>query len=169
MKRKNLVPINLFQCWEIQVNKMEELIFKTKKSDKVFLLLYLGISFLLLSVAFYTYLVKDDLLVFLPIGIIVAMLLFLNFGSQNFFKIIIKENRLTIYFIFKLYSVDIKNITKIRKGETMWSGFHKYGTATKGLIVFAKYQNDLYITPENFPLFVKTLQKINPEIIYEEV
>ena len=160
---------NLYQCWVIQVSKMEEMIFKSKKSDKVFLLLYLGISFLLLSVALYTYLVQDEPLIFLPIGIIVAMLLFLNFSSQHFLKIIINENRLIIQFIFKLYSVEIKNITKIRKGETMWSGFHKYGTATKGLIVFAKYHNDLYITPENFPLFVETLQKINPEIIFEEV
>lgn len=122
MKRKNLVLINLFQCWAIQTNNMEELIFKTKKSDKVFLLLYLGISFLLISVAFYTYLVKDDLLVLLPIGIIVAMLLFLNFGSQNFFKIIIKENRLTIHFIFKLYSVDIKKYyqNKKRRNNVEW-------------------------------------------------
>lgn len=148
---------------------MEEITFKTKKSDKVFLLLYLGISFFLLSIALYTYLVEDDLFVFLPMGIIVVLLLFLHFGSQNFLKIIIKKNRLTIKFLFKLYSVEIKNITKIRKGETMWSGFHKYGTATKGLIVFAKYHNDLYITPENETLFIESLRKINPEIIFETV
>lgn len=169
MKRKNLVLTNLSQCWEIRTNNMEEIIFKTKKMDKVFLSLYLGISIFLLIVASYTFLIEDDIFVFLPMGIIIGLLLFLSFGTQYFLKIIIKENRLIIKLIFKIYSVDINKITKIRKGETLWSGFHKYGTATKGLIIFAKYHNDLYITPENYPLFVENLQKINPDIIVEEV
>lgn len=148
---------------------MQEIIFKTKKIDKIFLLLYLGISLFLMSVAFYTFIKEDYLFVFIPLGLIVVMLMFLSVGSQYFLKIIIKENRLVIKFIFKLYSSEIKNITKIRKGETMWSGLHKYGTTTKGLIIFANYHNDLYITPENEQLFVDTLQNINPEIKFETV
>ncbi|MFC6267808.1 PH domain-containing protein [Frigoriflavimonas asaccharolytica] len=148
---------------------MEEIIFKTKKIDKVFFMLYLGIILLLLSISWYTYLEKDDFFVFLPMGLIIISLLFLSFGGRYFFKIIVKENKLTIRFLFNIYTTEIEKITKIRKGETMWSGFHKYGTGTKGLIIFAKYHNDLYITPENELLFIETLQKINPQIIFENI
>ncbi|MBW8360522.1 MAG: PH domain-containing protein [Weeksellaceae bacterium] len=68
-----------------------------------------------------------------------------------------------------MYETDISKITKIRKGETMWSGFHKYGTATKGLIVFARYKDDLYISPENEELFYQKILEINPEVVIENV
>lgn len=51
----------------------------------------------------------------------------------------------------------------------MWSGFHKYGTATKGLIVFARYKDDLYISPENEELFYQKILEINPEVVIENV
>lgn len=51
----------------------------------------------------------------------------------------------------------------------MWSGFHKYGTATKGLIVFTKFKDDLYITPADEELFLSTILEINPDIVFEKV
>jgi hypothetical protein len=68
-----------------------------------------------------------------------------------------------------LYKSDISKITKIRNGETMWSGFHRYGTTTKGLIIYTKYKDDLYITPENEEDFLKKILEINPNIIIEKI
>ena len=151
------------------MDNMQEIIFKTKKMDRVFLMLYLGIILFLLSISFYTYLEEGDYFVFLPMGLIVILMICLSFGSRFVLKIIVKDNKLTIRFLFNLYTTEIEKITKIRKGETMWSGFHKYGSGTKGLIIFAKFHNDLYITPENELLFIETLQKINPQIIFENI
>ena len=84
-------------------------------------------------------------------------------------KIIIENKELKVVNFFNWYKTDISQITKIRKGETMWSGFHKYGTATKGLIIFARYKNDLYITPENEELFYQKILEQNPDVIIEKV
>ena len=84
-------------------------------------------------------------------------------------KINIEGNFLLIKIIFTVYKTDINKIYKVRKGETMWSGFNKFGTATKGLIIFTKQLNDLYITPEDEELFLNELQKINPNIILEKI
>ena len=81
----------------------------------------------------------------------------------------VEGNFLMVKNVFILYRADIHQITKIRKGETMWSGFHKYGTATKGLIVFTKFKDDLYITPADEELFLSTILEINPDIVFEKV
>ena len=69
---------------------------------------------------------------------------------------------------YTIYKVDIKTITKIQKGNTMWTGFHKHGTATKGLIISSKFKNDLYITPKDEELFLQQLMQINPDIIIKK-
>lgn len=148
---------------------MSEITFKSKKADPTFTALYLLIAFLLLGAAALTLVLEDTAEAFLPMGIISGFLLFLMFASQKYLYIKICGERLSVFFFFKVYSSPIKNITKIRKGETMWSGLHKYGTTTKGLIVFASYANDLYITPENEANFIECLQKINPSIKFETV
>lgn len=68
----------------------------------------------------------------------------------------------------KFYSVQIENITKIKNGETLWVGMHKYGTRTGGLIISAKYKDDLYITPENEAEFLTRILEINPDILFTD-
>lgn len=117
---------------------MNKIIFKTKKIDKTFLSLYLALFIFLSGITFYTYLEKNDAKVFLPMGIIVGVILIMTIASNFCIQIIIKDNFLIVHLFFDIFKTDIRNITKIRKGETMWSGLHKYGTTTKGLIAFFK-------------------------------
>lgn len=146
---------------------MNAIIFKTKKTDKTFRWLYAGLFVFLFVIAFYTYFDNNDPKVFLPMGSIAFGILFLTIAGDFWLRIIVKDHFLIVHFIFDIFKTDIRNITKIRKGETMWSGFHKYGTGTKGLIVFSKFKNDLYITPENEELFFQKLLEIKPDIVIE--
>ena len=148
---------------------MEKIIFKTKKSDRTFTLMYSGVLLFLLAITTSTFIVEKNALVFLPMGIIMSMIFVLAFLTNRWLKIIIENKVLTVHLFFDLYKTDLQNITKIRKGETMWSGFHKYGTCTKGLIVFSRFKNDLYITPENEELFYQKILEINPEVIIEKL
>lgn len=147
---------------------MDDIIFKTKKIDKTFLVLYFGFLLLLMIFALYTYYIEKDFTVFL-IGFIGGLPLMLSFAASLWLKIIIRNDELIIHWFFTIYKTKIQNITKIRKGETMWSGFHKYGTTTKGLIVFSKFQNDLYITPQDEELFYQNILAINPQVEIEKV
>ena len=148
---------------------MEKAIFKTKKTDKTFALIFIGLLIFLSAITTSTFLVENDAMVFLPMGIILGVLFVLSFLTNKSLQIIIENNFLIVHLFFELYKTDIKNITKIRKGETLWSGIHKYGTGTKGLIVFSKFKNDLYITPENEDLFFQKILEINPEVVIEKV
>lgn len=148
---------------------MEKTIFKTQKFDFTFKILYFVVLLIIVGIAIVSYFEEKDpsvLFVMLPI---IAFILILILSTIFKMKIIIGEEKLKIENVFTLYQTNIRDITKIRKGETMWSGFHKYGTRTKGLIIFAKKKNDLYITPENEDLFYQKILEINPEIIIEKV
>lgn len=147
---------------------MNDLIFKTKKIDKTFSILYFGFFLLFMIFAIYTYSVEKDIFVFL-IGFIGVIPLLLSFAASQWLKIIIRNDELIVHWFFTIYKTKIQNITKIRKGETMWSGFHKYGNTTKGLIVFSRFQNDLYITPQNEELFFQNILAIHPEVEIEKV
>lgn len=147
---------------------MNDHIFKTKKIDKTFSILYFGFFLLFMIFAIYTYCVEKDFFVFL-IGFIGAIPLLLSFAASQWLKIIIRNDELIVHWFFTIYKTKIQNITKIRKGETMWSGFHKYGNTTKGLIVFSRFQNDLYITPQNEELFFQNILTIHPEVEIEKV
>lgn len=148
---------------------MEEIIFKTKKIDKTFLGISIFLYLFLILIASYTFIKENDYQVFIPIGIIIGIIILLQILTYYQLKIIIKEQSLYVHLFFTLYKVEISKITKIRKGETMWSGFHKYGNSAKGLIIFAKSKEDLYITPENEELFFKKILEINPNVIIEMV
>lgn len=104
------------------------------------------------------------LMVFILGGI--NLIILINFF---FIKIKIKDEELIVSVFYNVFRINIFKITKIRVGETMWSGFHKCGTATGGLIIFSKNKNDLYITPENQDEFLKELLKVNGHIIIEDV
>ncbi|QDP84179.1 hypothetical protein FNJ88_00880 [Chryseobacterium sp. SNU WT5] len=147
---------------------MEGVIFKSKKIDKIFLILYFGFFMLMMIFTLYTYYVEQDLKVFL-LGFIGGLPLILSFAASQWLKIIVRNEELIIHWFFTLYKTKIKNITKIRKGETLWSGLHKYGTTSKGLIIFSKFKNDLYITPENEELFFQQILAINSDISIEKV
>ncbi len=148
---------------------MNKTIFRPCKPDKTMILLSIGVYSFLMGIALFTYLQEKDVTVFFAMGSICGVLLLLSVLSFYRMKIIIEDYFLVIRFFFVFYRTDIRNITKIRKGETMWSGFHKYGTATKGLIIFAKSKNDLYITPENEELFYRKIWEINPDIVIEKI
>jgi hypothetical protein len=147
---------------------MEE-IFKTQKGDKKISIFYLGFLILFISLALYIHYQETDYVAILLMGIIGALPLFLLIVSHRWLRIIIRNEELIVHFFFNVYKTDVKNITKIRKGETMWSGFHKYGTTVKGMTVFAKFSNDLYINPKYQELFFGKMKSINPQIIIEKV
>lgn len=143
------------------------MIFKTAKSDITFRLIYGASYSLLLAVIIVPFIIKRDYLMLITLIAICFPILFL-FILLKRINIIIEDNFLTVKISgIKVYSVGIENITKIKKGETLWVGMHKYGTKTGGLIISAKYKDDLYITPENETDFLAGILEINPAIKFE--
>ena len=142
---------------------IEKQIFKTK-IDNTFYLMHVGLLSIMLSATIYTYNSSNDSFGFIVVlGWFILALLFTT-TSLLFLKIIIKDDDLIVNAGFNIYKIDIKTINTIRLGETMWVGFHKHGTAKKGLVISSKFKNDLYITPENESLFLQKLSEINPNI-----
>lgn len=138
--------------------------------DWIYSLIYLVITILLVGSVISAFFDDDFtwiswwIMVFILGGINILILI-----SFFFIKIKIKDEELIINIIFDIFRIKIFKITKIRIGETMWSGFHKCGTATGGLIVFSKNKNDLYITPKDQDEFLKQLLEVNRHIIIEDV
>ncbi len=145
------------------------MVFKSKKTDLIFKAGYSFIFLFIFGIAFVSYLETGKIEEFFPPLIISLIILVIILLAANKMKIIVDGEFLIVNCFFNLYKTNIKNITKIRKGETMWSGLHKYGTTTKGLIVFSKFKNDLYITPEKEEMFYQKILEINPNIIIEKV
>ncbi|WP_379965150.1 PH domain-containing protein [Epilithonimonas sp. UC225_85] len=142
-------------------------VYKSRR-DWIYGSIFLGITLLFAVILVSSYFdtgFGDWLIMFFILGGINSVLL------TNFFfiKIKIKDKELIVNIIFDIFRINIFKITKVRIGETMWSGFHKCGTAKGGLIIFSKYKNDLYITPENQDEFLKQLLEINRHIIIEDV
>jgi uncharacterized protein (UPF0262 family) len=101
------------------------------------------------------------------LGLCIVVLLY-TILSFLFLRIIVKDEFLIVHLFYPLYKVDIKTITTINTGKTMWFGFHKYGTATKGLIISSKFKNDLYITPKSEEMFLQKLREISPDLIIKK-
>lgn len=144
-------------------------VYKSRR-DWIYSLIYLVITILLVGSVISAFFDEDFtwiswcLMVFILGGINIIILI-----SFFFIKIKIKDEELIVNIIFDVFRINIFKITKIRIGETMWSGFNKCGTATRGLIIFSKFKNDLYITPENQEEFLKQLLEVNRHIIIEDV
>lgn len=142
----------------------------TSRLDGIYATMYIIITIFLLGIVGVSYFDEDlnalgwSVLTAILLAVVVVL-------SISFFliKIKIKDEELIVNIIFDVFRINIFKITKIRIGETMWSGFHKCGTATGGLIVFSKSKNDLYITPENQDEFLEELLKVNSHIIIEDV
>ncbi len=143
--------------------------FKSKKLDSTFRLIYIFLFLLLLLMPLLILFTKNGFYPFIVMESIFAIIISLLVVSILKLRINIEGNFLLIKIIFTVYKTDINKIYKVRKGETMWSGFNKFGTSTNGLIIFTKHLNDLYITPEEEALFITELQKINPNIILEKI
>lgn len=145
----------------------EKQVFKTR-IDKTFISFYLIMFLIIITMTIFAYFLPNDssMFYFMAGFSIVA----LAFMSSAFFllKIIIKDEFLYIHLFYPVYKVDIRTITAITTGKTMWVGFHKHGTATKGLIISSKFKNDLYITPENESLFLQKLSEVNPNIHFTQ-
>ena len=141
--------------------------FQSKKLAGIFQLIYIFLVLFLLLMPVLMLLEKNGFYPFLVMESIFLIIIFILIVSILKLKIRIEGNFLLIKIIFTMYKTDINKIYKVRKGETMWSGFNKFGTTTNGLIIFTKHLNDLYITPDNEVLFLNELQKINPNIIIE--
>lgn len=142
----------------------EKLLFKTK-IDRIFFVMHFGMLTIMLFFAIYVCKSNNAASIFnIVLGWFILALLFTIF-SFFFLRIIIKDNFLFVHCFFIIYKVDIDTITKIKRGETMWFGLHKHGTATAGLIISSKFKNDLYITPQNEKVFLLKLMEINPTII----
>ena len=140
----------------------------TSKRDWVYGSLFLGISLLFVGIAIASYFDTpfSGWLLLLLILLSVNSVLLISFF---FIKIRIEGEELVVNVIFDIFRVSIFKITKIRIGETMWSGLYKCGTSTGGLIVFSKFKNDLYITPKKQDEFLDELLKVNSNIIIEDV
>lgn len=144
-------------------------VFRSKKMDSVFKGLYAGVFIILAGIGAISYLDDGDPMVLVVMGIVIGVVWGILISGVFKVKIIIEGDFLRIHYFFRVYETDIRDITKIRKGETMWSGFHKYGTGSKGLTVFSKFKNDLYIAPENEELFYRKILEINPHVVIEKV
>lgn len=142
-------------------------VYKSRR-DWIYGSIFLGITLLFVAILVSSYFDSDFWdwmwMVFILVGI--DLIILINFF---FIKIKIKDEELMVSVIYNVFKINIFKITKIRIGETMWSGFHKCGTATGGLIIFSKNKNDLYITPENQDEFLEELLKVNRHIIIEDV
>jgi len=142
------------------------MIFKTKY-DRVFGGLFLGIVLFLALLNLIAYF--DQVEAGLVLSLIFLPILFLMFLSGLSLKIMIVEHDLIVKILgISFYKVNIRKINKIKIGETMWSGLHKYGTSANGIIIFSKYKNDCYITPTESKQFLEALLVINPHIIIEK-
>lgn len=142
----------------------------TSKRDATYTIIYSLITLLLIGIILINFFDKDFtwsswLLMVLVFGLIIMFSLIGFF----FIKVKICGEKLVVNVIFDIFKIEISKFTKVRIGETMWSGFHKYGTSTKGLIIFSKDRNDLYVTPENQDEFLEQLLKINSQILIEDV
>ncbi|MDP9954525.1 hypothetical protein J2X97_000162 [Epilithonimonas hungarica] len=142
-------------------------IYKSKR-DWIYGSLFLGIGLLFMIIIFSAYF-DMSFSEWLIMAIILSGINTVLLISFFFIKVRIDSEDLVVNVIFDIFRVSIFKITKIRIGETMWSGFHKYGTSVGGLIVFSKFKNDLYITPENRDEFLKKLLEINSHIIIDDV
>ncbi len=142
-------------------------VYKSKR-DWIYGSLFLGITLLFVGIVIASYFDAPFLgwLTMLFLLLVVNSVLLISFFL---IKIKIDGEELVVNVIFDIFRVSIFKITKIRIGETMWSGFHKCGTSVGGLIVFSKFSNDLYITPENQDEFLKELLEINSHIIIDDV
>jgi hypothetical protein len=138
-------------------------LFKSKKLDTTFKAMYIAIFVILIIMPIIIYIAEKEIVPFIILELLFGSILFILFLANYYLRIIIDGNYLIIKIIFVLFKADISKITKIRKGETMWSGFHRYGTTTKGLIIFTKYKDDLYITPENEEDFLKKNTRNKPK------
>ncbi|TDP58360.1 PH domain-containing protein [Flavobacterium dankookense] len=143
--------------------------YKSKKINGIFKKIYIFLFLFMLLMPLPLLLTKNGLYPFIVMESIFTLIISILIVSILKLKISIQGNFLVVKIIFTLYKTDINKIYKIRKGETMWSGFNKFGTSTNGLIIFTKHRNDLYITPENEELFLDELKKNNPNIILEKI
>ncbi|MGA9211418.1 PH domain-containing protein [Kaistella sp.] len=146
----------------------EKLVFKTKIGE-TFLGLYSAMLLVILIMTLFVYNAAHDPSMFsFMAGIWIVALLFM---VSTFFllKIKIEDEFIKVDLFYPIYKVDIRTITTITSGKTMWVGLHKHGTATKGLIISSRFKNDLYITPEEQDLFLQKILEINPGIVVEKV
>lgn len=143
------------------------MIFKTKY-DRVFIGIFIGLGlflFLLNLLAYFDQVEAD-----LVLTMIFVPLFLLIFFAGLSLKVMIVDHDLIVKILgINFYKISIRKISKIKIGETMWVGFHKYGTSTNGIIIFSKYKNDCYITPKEKDLFLTDLLTINPHITIEKV
>ncbi len=142
-------------------------VFKTRVGN-TFFGLYIGMLLITLILTAVMLMSQKDTYIFLimtPIFVIAFLLVGLSFFLM---KLIIKDGFLFVHLFYDLYKVDIKTITTIHTGKTMWFGIHKHGTATNGLLVSSQFKNDVYITPKDEDLFFQKLLEINPNINIEK-
>lgn len=101
--------------------------FRTPSPDRTYAMLYGGVCMFMLMIGLWIFMDGGDILplILLP-GI--ALLIVLPLIVRAFYPVII-VTAINVYVkqFFKLYKGDIKNITKVRKGQTIWSGFYKFG------------------------------------------
>lgn len=140
------------------------IVFKTKLGKKFFVINFAILAMLLFFLIAKWFFEIEQSIFIIGLAFCTGAFLYV-FTSFLFLKLIIKGNFLIVYWFFNLYEVDIKTITTIEIGKTMWVGFHKHGTSTKGLTISSKFKNDLYITPQNEETFLHNLIEINPNII----
>lgn len=144
-------------------------VYKSRK-DVFFTSLYLGILLFLTLIPFIAQETnqqsQEDWETMLIVFLLIDVLLIIPFF---FLKIKIENKQIVTNVGFDVFKVKIADVTSIKIGKTMWSGFNKWGTATKGLIIFSKYKNELYITPDNQDDFIKHVLEINPKITIDDV
>ncbi len=137
--------------------------FKSKK-DLLFSSIVFGVIIFLivvLAIGWYEGEIQSDEYGVLPVILItVGFLLWIYFGTHYELS---PKNGL-IYRCGPINGkIDVKRITEIVKGKTLWIGFRP-ATGRKGLIVKFDRFNEIYITPDSNEVFIKEILKLNDKI-----
>lgn len=140
--------------------------FSSRKSG-LFHILVWGLSPLLIAFpvfgSVFGWLEKPDFWIFIPLGLITVLLLWIYFGTH--YQLTKTE---LIYRSGPLKGkIRLDEIREIVTGKTLYAGM-KPATASKGLIIrYGKY-DEIYISPMTNESFVKEILKRNPQILISQ-
>ena len=144
------------------MNSQFEITFKSKK-DTLFTIIIFTILLLIVFIAIDIITKMSSLLHIIPLLIILSVATLISWLFIRTYYIITHD---TFYYFYGPFKGQIKlsSITKIKVNTTLWVGL-KPATSMNGIIIYYNKFDDIYISPKDNDLFVKTLIKVQPNII----
>lgn len=120
-------------------------------------------ALIIVIISFFT---EDDvnLIIFPPLGIFVFIVLFFTILYYTTYYEIQKEDLIISMFFYKT-KIKISEIRSIKYSNSIIkTNLYKPGFDHRGLEIFYKKYEDIFISPENKEQFIAQLQEINPNI-----